>query len=246
MAYRATANTEQRKQQVHASILKAGKTLVSEAGFRALSMAAVAERAGIATGTLYRYFSSKAELYAEVLSAVSQREVDVLTEIAGLVGHAQRLEIDEMNDRRRANEPPGDRLRQRHEKADRRRHHAAGNPEQRRRDARLDAQLQQRIPSGVERGRDEHNRKNVAVHRLKPPRGRRPPYSPRGDRRQHPGSYCDSSGCGHQGGFGHGGVCGDSWHDTYRAPRKQLGARRPYRDSRGRFYADGPLLISTA
>ena len=37
MAYRATANTEQRKQQVHASILKAGKALVSDAGFREIA-----------------------------------------------------------------------------------------------------------------------------------------------------------------------------------------------------------------
>jgi AcrR family transcriptional regulator len=37
---------------------------------------------------VYRYFPSKAELFAEVLSAVSQREVDVLTDIAGSGGTA--------------------------------------------------------------------------------------------------------------------------------------------------------------
>lgn len=42
----------------------------------------------MATGTVYRYFPSKAELFAEVLSAVSQREVDVLTDIANSGGPA--------------------------------------------------------------------------------------------------------------------------------------------------------------
>ncbi|HVK99556.1 MAG TPA: TetR/AcrR family transcriptional regulator, partial [Dongiaceae bacterium] len=75
MAYRATAQTEQRKQQVHADILKAGKALVSEAGFRALSMAAVAERAGIATGTLYRYFASKTDLCVAIFSHATEHEI---------------------------------------------------------------------------------------------------------------------------------------------------------------------------
>lgn len=82
MAYRATANTEQRKQQVHASILKAGKALVSEAGFRALSMAAVAERAGIATGTLYRYFSSKTALCVSIFAHATEHEIQQVSAAA--------------------------------------------------------------------------------------------------------------------------------------------------------------------
>ena len=55
-------------------------------------VASVAAAAGIATGTVYRYFPSKAELFAEVLSRVSQREVDVLDAIAASDGSAlQRL-----------------------------------------------------------------------------------------------------------------------------------------------------------
>ena len=75
MAYRATANTEQRKQEVHAAILKAGKTLVSEQGFRALSISAVAERAGIAAGTLYRYFDSKTALCVAIFAHATEREI---------------------------------------------------------------------------------------------------------------------------------------------------------------------------
>lgn len=61
---------------------------MSEGGWAEAQVASVAATAGIATGTVYRYFPSKAELFAEVLSAVSQREVDVLTDIAGSGGPA--------------------------------------------------------------------------------------------------------------------------------------------------------------
>jgi AcrR family transcriptional regulator len=39
---------------------------------------AVARRAGVATGTVYRHFPSKSDLFAEVFRRASQREVDVL------------------------------------------------------------------------------------------------------------------------------------------------------------------------
>jgi AcrR family transcriptional regulator len=42
----------------------------------------VAERAGVATGTVYRHFPSKGDLFAEVFRRASQREVDVLAAIA--------------------------------------------------------------------------------------------------------------------------------------------------------------------
>lgn len=75
MAYRATAQTEQRKQQVRDAILKAGKTLVGEQGFRALAVSTVAERAGIATGTLYRYFDSKTDLCVAIFAHATEREI---------------------------------------------------------------------------------------------------------------------------------------------------------------------------
>jgi AcrR family transcriptional regulator len=42
----------------------------------------VAERAGVATGTVYRHFPSKDNLFAEVFRRASQREVNVLAGIA--------------------------------------------------------------------------------------------------------------------------------------------------------------------
>lgn len=88
MAYRQTRAVEARLQDNRSRILQAAQTLVSEGGWSEAQVASVAAAAGMATGTVYRYFPSKAELFAEVLSRVSQREVDVLTEIAKADGAA--------------------------------------------------------------------------------------------------------------------------------------------------------------
>jgi AcrR family transcriptional regulator len=65
-----------------ASILRAARALVRDVGFRDTQMNAVAETAGVALGTLYRNFPSKAELMVEVVAEVAQREVDVVAKIA--------------------------------------------------------------------------------------------------------------------------------------------------------------------
>ncbi len=82
MAYRQTKAVAARLQDTRTSILKAARDLVSEGGWQEAQIANIATTAGIATGTVYRYFPSKAELFAEVLSRVSQREADVLMDIA--------------------------------------------------------------------------------------------------------------------------------------------------------------------
>ncbi|GMU73249.1 MAG: hypothetical protein AMXMBFR42_27040 [Burkholderiales bacterium] len=89
MAYRQTASVEARLHDNRSRILAAARRLVSEGGWKEAQVASVAAAAGMATGTVYRYFPSKAELFAEVLSAVSQREVDVLAAIAGSGGSAR-------------------------------------------------------------------------------------------------------------------------------------------------------------
>src|SRR5690606_19956429 len=82
MAYRQTPAVQARLHDNRSRILEAARSLVSEGGWQEAQVASVAAAAGMATGTVYRYFPSKAELFAEVLSQVSQREVDVLTDIA--------------------------------------------------------------------------------------------------------------------------------------------------------------------
>jgi len=63
-------------------ILRAARSVVMDGGFRELQMNAVAAAADVAVGTIYRYFPSRAELCAAIVSVTSQREVDVLSGIA--------------------------------------------------------------------------------------------------------------------------------------------------------------------
>jgi AcrR family transcriptional regulator len=63
-------------------LLHAAHELVEEGGYAEASVAAVAERAGVATGTLYRHWPSKGELFAELFRSVCDREVAAM-EAAG-------------------------------------------------------------------------------------------------------------------------------------------------------------------
>jgi AcrR family transcriptional regulator len=82
MSYRRTEATISRLEDNRARILRAARNLVAEGGWQCAHIATVARNAGLATGTVYRYFPSKAELYAEVLSQVSNRECEVIATIA--------------------------------------------------------------------------------------------------------------------------------------------------------------------
>jgi AcrR family transcriptional regulator len=76
MPYRPTERTEARRAAARETIVGAARELIARGGYREAQVAAVAARAGVATGTVYRHFPSKAELFAEVFRRVSAREVD--------------------------------------------------------------------------------------------------------------------------------------------------------------------------
>ena len=57
---------------------------MAEHGYAGCSVAAVAGRAGLATGSVYRHFPTKADLFAEVFRTASQREVDAVARAAAL------------------------------------------------------------------------------------------------------------------------------------------------------------------
>lgn len=80
MPYRPTERTEQRKAQARERIVGAALDQMAEGGYASATIQAVAARAGIATGTVYRHFPSKADLFAEAFRRASQREVDVFAE----------------------------------------------------------------------------------------------------------------------------------------------------------------------
>jgi AcrR family transcriptional regulator len=92
MPYRPTARTEARRAEVRGRIVRAALELVRRGGYRQASVAAVAAGAGVATGTVYRHFPSKAELFAEVFRSASQHEVDaVAAAMAGPEPAAERI-----------------------------------------------------------------------------------------------------------------------------------------------------------
>src|SRR5215475_8730231 len=71
MAYRRTENVARRLAARRAAILAAAADAAAEGGMAAVQIASVAERAGIAAGTVYRYFPSKAELVAALVAAIT-------------------------------------------------------------------------------------------------------------------------------------------------------------------------------
>ena len=76
MAYRPTEKTEAHKRARNQSLLDAAISVVARGGFQALTISAVADEANVATGTVYKYFESKAHLCTEVFRAGSGREVE--------------------------------------------------------------------------------------------------------------------------------------------------------------------------
>ena len=75
MAYRQTEKTRARQLQMRQAIVDATLELLSNKGFAAVSIRAVAEQAGLATGSVYKHFASKAELCSYVFRLASEAEL---------------------------------------------------------------------------------------------------------------------------------------------------------------------------
>jgi len=71
MPYRRTESVVRRLAAREQAILDAATAIAAEDGLAAVQIAAVAERAGIAAGTVYRYFPAKTDLIAEVVARVA-------------------------------------------------------------------------------------------------------------------------------------------------------------------------------
>jgi len=84
MPYRRTAKVERRLAARHAAIIAAARQTAAEGGMAAVQIAPVARRAGIATGTVYRYFPGKTDLVAAVLAEISAREIGALRRAAAV------------------------------------------------------------------------------------------------------------------------------------------------------------------
>ena len=75
MVYRRTHQVVKRLAARRSAILAAARAAASEGGMGAVQIAPVAMRANVAAGTVYRYFPSKADLVAELISEVSRTEL---------------------------------------------------------------------------------------------------------------------------------------------------------------------------
>lgn len=79
MPYRRTPQIARKQAARHQAIIAASRAVATEGGMAALQIAAVAERAGIATGTVYRYFPSKAELVTALVGITAEREIAAIS-----------------------------------------------------------------------------------------------------------------------------------------------------------------------
>jgi len=74
-------------------LLLAAAEVIQKGGWGAASVAAIADQAGVAAGTLYRHFPSKADLFVEVVRSISEREVEAMYLAAGRVtGFGERFD----------------------------------------------------------------------------------------------------------------------------------------------------------
>jgi AcrR family transcriptional regulator len=75
MAYRRTERVLQHLAARHDGIVAAARAIAAESGLGAVQIAPVAARAGIAAGTVYRYFPAKTDLVGALIEAVSARDI---------------------------------------------------------------------------------------------------------------------------------------------------------------------------
>jgi AcrR family transcriptional regulator len=82
MAYRRTANVLRRLNARHDAIVDAARDAATAGGMAAIQIAPVAERAGVAAGTVYRYFPGKIELVGALVESVAEREIEAVRQAA--------------------------------------------------------------------------------------------------------------------------------------------------------------------
>jgi AcrR family transcriptional regulator len=82
MPYRRTENVARRLAARRDAIVAAARQTASEGGMAAVQIAPVAARAGIAAGTVYRYFPAKGDLVAALLSEIAEREIGAVRRAA--------------------------------------------------------------------------------------------------------------------------------------------------------------------
>ncbi|NIH77975.1 TetR/AcrR family transcriptional regulator [Amycolatopsis viridis] len=86
MPYRRTPQVQARLDAQREAILAAAGAVLAERGYAGCSVNAVAEQAGVATGTVYRHFPGKAELVVELFQRIVNHEVQAVQKAADRPG----------------------------------------------------------------------------------------------------------------------------------------------------------------
>jgi AcrR family transcriptional regulator len=84
MAYRRTPAIQARIDAQRADVVSAAASLLAAEGYAGCTMSAVANRAGVAAGTVYKHFAGKVDLVAEVFRSIVTHEVEVVRDAAAI------------------------------------------------------------------------------------------------------------------------------------------------------------------
>ena len=82
MSYKISTLMQERMEQNREAILQSARELIAQGGIKDAQIQAIAERAGVSSGLVYRYFDNKSQVLIEVLSEAIQHEVKILNHIA--------------------------------------------------------------------------------------------------------------------------------------------------------------------
>ena len=82
MSYKRSSLMQKRMEQNREAILQSARELIAQGGIKDAQIQAIAERAGVSSGLVYRYFDNKSQVLIEVLSEAIQHEVKILNHIA--------------------------------------------------------------------------------------------------------------------------------------------------------------------
>ena len=82
MSYKRSSLMQERMMQNRQSILQSARDLIAIGGFKEAQVQAIAEKSGVSSGLVYRYFENKHQILIEVLSNAITHEIDILNTIA--------------------------------------------------------------------------------------------------------------------------------------------------------------------
>ncbi|MFE5506270.1 TetR/AcrR family transcriptional regulator [Amycolatopsis japonica] len=82
MPYRRTPKVQERLDAQRDAVLAAAMEQLAERGYAGCSVSAVAERAGVAVGSVYHHYPTKAALVVELFRKVVTREVEAVREVS--------------------------------------------------------------------------------------------------------------------------------------------------------------------